>query len=66
MARPVKLCGKVSGGSSASNAEPNIKTSRRSDYQVQSDLKCSIFVLEDEVAFLDRLLGFEIAALFEH
>lgn len=33
--------------------------------QVQSSLICSIFVLDEEVAMIDRFLGKEIAALFQ-
>ena len=33
--------------------------------QVQSSLICSTFVLDEEVAMIDRLLGKEIAALFQ-
>lgn len=33
--------------------------------RVQSSLICSIFVLDEEVAMIDRLLGKEIAALFQ-
>lgn len=33
--------------------------------QVQTALTCSTFVLDEEVAMIDRLLGKEIAALFD-
>lgn len=33
--------------------------------QVQSSLICSMFVPDEEVAMIDRLLGKEIAALFQ-
>lgn len=32
--------------------------------RVQCDLQCSIYVLDEEVDFLDRLMGEELAALF--
>ena len=39
---------------------------RRREYEVHSALSCSMFVLDEEVAVLDRLLGAEISALFDH
>ena len=35
------------------------------NFRVQCRLECSTFVLEGEVALIDRFLGAEIAALFD-
>lgn len=50
---------------SASEGNESANAGGRRHYKVQNTLACSMFVLDEEVALLDRLLGAEISALFD-
>ena len=61
--KPPKIS--IDGPDNSGGAHPNCQNILP-NFRVECLLDCSTFVLEEEVALIDRFLGAEIAALFEN